>query len=151
MRHPKISVAVLGLPRNAKGQYLLAMRNDPRNEKAHRKWQIVGGGLELGESFEDCLLREFAEEIGALPRLLFAYPRIKLQRQPHQQNKELILACYLVEIDANSIECDDREILEVKWVYPREISSFDVLPLTKEFVEECEQIYTRYVLESVLQ
>lgn len=49
---------------NEKGEYLMLHRVKKKNDINHDKWIGVGGGFELGESPEECALRETREETG---------------------------------------------------------------------------------------
>ena len=44
--------------------YLMLHRTTKKNDENHDKWIGVGGHFELGESPEECLLREVREETG---------------------------------------------------------------------------------------
>lgn len=48
---------------NAKGEILLHLRDDKPEIRYPNQWGAIGGHLEAGESFEDALAREVAEEI----------------------------------------------------------------------------------------
>ena len=45
-------------------QYLMLHRVKKKNDMNHDKWIGIGGGIEPGESPEQCLLREAEEETG---------------------------------------------------------------------------------------
>lgn len=46
------------------GQYLMLHRVRKKDDPNHDKWIGVGGGIEEGETPEECLLREVLEETG---------------------------------------------------------------------------------------
>ena len=46
------------------GKYLMLHRVRKQNDPNHDKWIGVGGGIEPGETPEECLLREVQEETG---------------------------------------------------------------------------------------
>ena len=45
-------------------QYLMLHRVKKKNDRNHDKWIGVGGGIEPGETPEECVLREVREETG---------------------------------------------------------------------------------------
>ena len=55
---PIITIGVGVVIENGKGEILLQRRKD------NGKWAIIGGGMEIGESFEDTIRREAKEEAG---------------------------------------------------------------------------------------
>ncbi len=70
---PKHSVSVAGIVVRADGRILVIQRSD----NAH--WEPPGGVLELGETFEDGVRREVAEETGVtvdVERLTGAYKNL---------------------------------------------------------------------------
>ena len=46
------------------GQYLMLHRTKKKNDANHDKWIGIGGGIDPGETAEQCLLREAKEETG---------------------------------------------------------------------------------------
>jgi len=58
-----VGVGVGVMVRNKKGEFLLGLRTEnSRNEPG--KWTFPGGGVEFGETLEDCVVRETKEEAG---------------------------------------------------------------------------------------
>jgi 8-oxo-dGTP diphosphatase len=48
---------------NAQGELLLQLRDDKPDIRFPNHWGVIGGAVEAGESFEEALVREVAEEI----------------------------------------------------------------------------------------
>src|SRR3954463_15953024 len=72
---PKHSVSVAGVVVREDGRILVVQRRD------NARWEPPGGVLELGETFEDGVRREVAEETGitvAVERLTGAYKNLAL-------------------------------------------------------------------------
>lgn len=147
-------VTVLGLPINRKGQVLLTKRHSPHKKQWHNNWQVAGGELELGESLEQALSREFQEELGVSARILFPYPMVMpvtYRKGTHIDKQKvdvnITLVCFLVDIGDQKVDVSkDEETKAFKWFYPREVHSIKYLPMTKEFVEEAEKITQKYKL-----
>ena len=55
---PIITIGVGVIVENSDGEILLQKRRD------NGKWAIIGGGMEIGESFEEVIRREAIEETG---------------------------------------------------------------------------------------
>jgi 8-oxo-dGTP diphosphatase len=65
---------------------LLLGRRSPRKVICPDTWDVIGGHVEAGESFEDTLLRELEEEIGIRPLLYDEH-----SRHPLPQGNVLVL------------------------------------------------------------
>ena len=46
------------------GKYLMLYRNKKKHDPNGGKWIGIGGKVEAGESYEECMLREVKEETG---------------------------------------------------------------------------------------
>jgi 8-oxo-dGTP diphosphatase len=134
-------IGVLGLPINDQGKFLLALRNDPHRPRYHRKWEIVGGGLEFGETFEACLEREMLEEIGVKPKILFPYPIILTKQRQRSLSQQLVLACYLVSLNDQVPTPNHEEILDLGWFSLEEAKRLDSLDLTIPFLRKAYEIH----------
>lgn len=132
---------------NDRRQFLLTLRNEPKNRLNHLKWQIPGGGMEAGERPHDTLLRELKEELGVQATVKFPYPmtRHRLYKNGFKQT-HLLLLCYLVDIGSQRIVLDQKEGVDYKWV---DLEGLDTLPcfkLTVPFLREADAILTQYSL-----
>jgi 8-oxo-dGTP diphosphatase len=59
---PKIIDVVVGVLRNAQGEYLFTQR--PAGKPMAGYWEFPGGKVETGESHQQALVRELQEELG---------------------------------------------------------------------------------------
>ena len=64
-KRPGVGVSVIII--NEQDEVLISKRINPGTFE-HDTWQVAGGHLEFGESFEECAQRELEEETGALIR-----------------------------------------------------------------------------------
>jgi mutator protein MutT len=99
------------------GRFLMARRL--KGTHLEGLWEFPGGKIEPGESLEDCLLRELAEELGVAGRVLG--PRWSTTHDYPAKRGELHF--FDCEIDG-----DPRPLLgqEVRWVSASELAT---LPL----------------------
>lgn len=142
MQQPIIT-GVFGLAFNGKDKYLLTLRNDPDDIRAHRKWQIPGGGMEYGEAAEVTVVRELQEEIKCTPIILDPRPVIKLSMWPNDTagvaSHHITLITYLVSV-GEQIPQETEESLECKWFTLEDIQNLDTLPQVKEIIQELASI-----------
>ncbi|MBI4836689.1 MAG: NUDIX domain-containing protein [Candidatus Abawacabacteria bacterium] len=70
--HPHFKIGVQDFVINKKGQLLMGLRKDPYDKG---NWGLPGGHLDVGETLEECAIRELEEESGiiATHALQFAY------------------------------------------------------------------------------
>lgn len=107
----KHSVSVAGVVVNDRGQVLVICRRD------NGHWETPGGVLELGESFEDGVRREVAEETGfdvSVDRLTGIYKNMTLGVVA------LVFLCTLTDARQRDI---DGEATSVKWIEPAEVAT----------------------------
>jgi 8-oxo-dGTP diphosphatase len=91
-------------------------------------WEFPGGKIEEGESPEECLVRELAEEIGVTVR-----PRgileVVFHRYPEKNVLLLFYRCDVIEGEPRALECD-----EVRWVALADLPALDWAPADIPFV-----------------
>ncbi len=86
-------------------------------------WDLPGGHLAIGESSEECLLREIREETSlevAIDRLLGLHNMID---EPYMQ---ALYACRLTVY--RSLRLAPNEHVEARWVTPEELAGMELIP-----------------------
>ena len=145
MSKPKQIIACLGLPVSADHKkILLTKRNAPNYPAWHNKWQIAGGGLEIGESIEEGVIRELWEELHVKANILHPYPIVKTNYWTKDEGDEgidfqVVLLTYLVDIGDQVPDLShdlDHETSDWGWFSQDEINELDFLPKTQELIED---------------
>ena len=125
MVYPRINPAVIVGVTN--GDKLLLTKY---NGREYKKYALVAGFNEIGESLEETVRREVMEETGLRVKNIRYY---KSQPWGFTDN---ILAGYFCEVDGtDEIEVDMQELSVAKWVSREEIpASLEELSLTNEMI-----------------
>lgn len=83
-------INIRGIVADGNGHIFAVKHRDRDTNGESDFWAIPGGGLDIGESLEDGLVREFEEELGIKPtigRLLFIQQFIFTHRNGNQSEK----------------------------------------------------------------
>lgn len=115
---------------NAQNQILAAQRSQAMNLPL--KWEFPGGKIELGETAEDCLIREIKEELNieisiikALPSNTYTYPKITIELIP-----------FICEHIAGEIIL--KEHAQYRWLHKNELLALDWadadVPIVKHYL-----------------
>ena len=86
-------------------------------------WDLPGGHLALGESFEDCLIREVKEETGldvSIERMLGMHSMLS---EPYLQ---ALYACRLRVFQGVQLRADEH--VEYRWVTVGEMKGLELIP-----------------------
>lgn len=130
---------VVAIIQNTKGEYLLSQRNYPTLPEVHLKWQLPGGKIEFGETTEETLQRECAEELGQEVHILKTTPSVKTHMWHHtnREPQHTLLIGYLCELVDEEKEIKlNHETNDYKWFTIEEIKNLDRLPHSLEMIEE---------------
>lgn len=105
----------------------------------HRRdgnWGLIGGALELGESVEDCGVREVFEETGLqISELelvgIFSDPKRKILR--NEQVVQLLTTCFAAEAPDSHIRISE-ESTDARFFGENEFTSLDVVATHKVII-----------------
>lgn len=93
-------------------------------------WEVIGGNLEFGEDFKDCVIREVKEEINCkIKDLIHLHSRAM-----YLDGLMYITIAYYGEILDEPI-FNKEEISEIKWINKDELENFDFCPRDRELLK----------------
>ena len=126
---------VIGIIENERGEILISQRFDPEVPKAHLKWDVPGGKIEIGETSKQALLREIAEETGLNVKILKKFKEPIFAIWKHQDYiLHITLHAYHCRFVNGKLHLNDPKIQDLKWIRKSEIANFDFLETTKLFL-----------------
>jgi len=97
-----------------------------------RRFALIAGYMEIGESFEDTIKREVMEEVGLKVKNLRFY-----KSQPWSVSDSLMIG-YYADLDGDdTITCQESEIAEAKWFTREEIDpDLSQISLSYEMIDK---------------
>ncbi len=122
------------------GKILLNKRNDPEQPDVHGLWEFPGGGVEIGETVEESVIREVGEECGytvaIVSQLRCAWTvQIKNPRSSHQ-GIQIYLLPFVCKIIGGDGKVNDEEVQETTWVLPEEVTNYALIGENKKMYEK---------------
>lgn len=94
-------------------------------------WALPGGGMDLGESIEECALREVKEETGLdvhITGLIGVYtnPNHVIEYSDGEVRQQFSL-CYATTVTGGTL-AHDSESTDLQWVHPHDIPALPMHP-----------------------
>jgi len=104
----------------------------------HLPWQIPGGGLEFGESVEECLHREIKEETGLKVEIVKMLPRLFHDVRGSWHG---LFVCFLCKMKDENQEVEiNEEASDFGWFNLEEIAKLPYLPLTYDIAKKASEL-----------
>ena len=120
--------------RDAKGRVLIARRKvDERGQWAELEglWEFPGGKREEGETFEACVTRELAEELG-----LTVTPLGRLRELEYTGGKKPVRLVFVAATVPGEPSLALRVHSDARWVEPERLGEFSFCPADAQFVRD---------------
>ena len=102
---------------------MLVLKRAPGMSYRSGSWDLPGGHLALGESFENCLLREVKEETALDVAIDGLLGMNSMASDPYLQ---AIYSCRLTVFQKVQLRPDEH--VEHRWVTPDELASLELIP-----------------------
>lgn len=126
IEYPKIAPAVIVAIRH-QGKLLMA-----RNRRStYKKYALIAGFVEIGETFEDTVHREVMEEVGLRVK------NVKYFRSQPWAFGDNVMIAFTADVDGDpTITLQEEELLEAGWFRPEEIpADYNLISVGGEMIE----------------
>lgn len=140
-----VGVATSALCHDGKGNFVMMKRGQGARDE-HGRWDMVGGGLKVGQKVEENLKREIKEELLADAKEIKHLGFRDVHRELDDGTKtHWVSLDYIVLVDRNQVKLGEPEVMdELGWFTLDTIPS----PLHSQFMKFVEQ--NRQYLEQIL-
>jgi len=114
------------------GRVLIAQR--PPGGRHAGEWEFPGGKVEPGETPEQCLARELAEELGVTVEVGKAMGRVR------HSYPDLVIDLLAFQAAITSGTLEDIECSAHVWALPEELRDYDLLPPDRVLAAEIFEV-----------
>ena len=103
---------------------LLLVKRSDKARGEHHYWELPGGRMEFGETPEETLLRELAEETGLSAKILCPLQTWNFFRE---ETTQIVGVTFLCKATTNAVRLSD-EHEAYAWIHLDEISQYNIIP-----------------------
>lgn len=107
-------------------------------EEENHKYDFPGGGLDFGETPQDCIVRELKEECGIIATSVASSPSHFITFK-HDQKGDWRINIFYETTVASLDFTPSEECIAVKFVSPEEVKNLDVYSSVTKFAEQFEK------------
>lgn len=135
MKQPNIlHIAVKALIKNNEGKVLVLKQSDPAIT-GNNQYHPPGGILELGESLEECVIREVKEEIGVDSSVVKLFDVGEWYAQRDDDVMQFAGIFYVCSLKGEEFNLQSSEVADTYWVGLEEIDSLDIIEPSKSIIK----------------
>jgi len=133
------------------GLLLINKRNDPHNPHYHGIWEFPGGGVEMGETVEESLVKECREETGYDVAIVeqLSGPFVKSFTYD-TGDCQFYIVPYVCKIVGGSLNPSQDEVLETSWKSFDDVLTLQKFPGDTEIMECVRSKFKKIVSEHSL-
>ena len=107
----------------------------PAHKARGLKWEFVGGKVEPGETMEQALQRECAEELAIQVTVGGQF------MQEYHDYPDMLIRLTLFHCTIPSGVPQALEHQDLRWIHPSQIGDFQFCPADKDFLKEIQRVY----------
>jgi 8-oxo-dGTP diphosphatase len=122
----------------------LAIKRSEKSFDDASSWEVPGGTMEIGETVEDCLLREIKEEVGLsveIKRYLYSW------KIPRNETHETVGLTFLCTSSSDAVGLS-HEHTSYAWIVPSEIHKYNFSEGIKKDFSKVDWKYLQYILKT---
>ena len=116
-----------------KDKFLICQR--PANKARGLLWEFVGGKVEPGETKQQALVRECAEELAITVKVGSSFKHV-VHNYPDMLIRLSLYHCTIPEGFPQALEHND-----IRWIHPSEIDNYEFCPADTDILQEIKRVY----------